>query len=787
MNKQGIVLAACLLSSAAALALPQDSVSKMAGMPGDAVDPYSTGEQVNDYVVDLQGFTTSWGTPFGIAPIAKSGTGDPTYFNNSISAQAASATLLTEAPTPRSSYSLWTNAPGSGVNENALVNDPGAPLAAPIQTSQIAAAFAEYNGLGSNHAVTAMINFNPLNPARLFVSRIQAAMNGDSIIENNVQLGFGSVDSNGNTYIRGEGTASGSNPTSGQNIYRVDALARNGALLNQLLGSGPTDAAASDWLLVSSATTTNTPSSIPEDIAGRPVALGSNFSSQFLYELVPGSMTSTTAHLGTAPDHRGNVFFSRFPVFGGSVGTAALYAKDGSSETRLLKIWGVDNNGAVVGNFSLGQPAAITDNSTTFVFPTSLAVAGQAIGEYAQYLSQAAYRGGNGQVAVGRDQAGRILVAAVGIADDPTTPVYPLQNNPVNAMFVARFDAANIAGTLEWTLAAYNDFPNGKQILDGPGGTPIGQVVQLDQVTGGAPQGPSMSPPMIDSVGNIWFLAAVETYATADFDTALLRAVYDPGTFSYELEQVIALGDTFAGVNSGRDYQITFMGIADSNSISSGAPFSGNIVQTGFNDGDVSSLSTSSPATLGGLVLNAEITYDFDDDGVFDPSLGFDQEYQTLLYIGVNQPQCSSTMVNYCTPGTSASGCQATISGTGTPSATASTGFTVTAINVEAQKDGLFFFGQNGRQANPWGNSNSFQCVVPPVKRAGLIAGNGTLGCDGTATQDLNARWCGLCPKPNHQPTPGTKMQIQFWYRDPFNSSNQTTSFSNALEVDMCP
>ena len=36
------------------------------------------------------------------------------------------------------------------------------------------------------------------------------------------------------------------------------------------------------------------------------------------------------------------------------------------------------------------------------------------------------------------------------------------------------------------------------------------------------------------------------------------------------------------------------------------------------------------------------------------------------------------------------------------------------AAGVEGAKDGLFFFGTNGQQANAWGNGTSFQCVVSP-------------------------------------------------------------------------
>ncbi len=145
---------------------------------------------------------------------------------------------------------------------------------------------------------------------------------------------------------------------------------------------------------------------------------------------------------------------------------------------------------------------------------------------------------------------------------------------------------------------------------------------------------------------------------------------------------------------------------------------------------------------------------------------------------------CTGAVVNYCTAGTSASGCQATLSSTGVPSATASSGFVVSATGVEGQKDGLFFFAENGRQANSWGSGTSFQCVVPPVKRTGLQSATGTTGaCDGSFSQDVNAY---LRANPQKDPGLGATVQMQLWYRDPQNTSNQTTSLSNALEFVIC-
>ncbi len=142
----------------------------------------------------------------------------------------------------------------------------------------------------------------------------------------------------------------------------------------------------------------------------------------------------------------------------------------------------------------------------------------------------------------------------------------------------------------------------------------------------------------------------------------------------------------------------------------------------------------------------------------------------------------------YCTAGVSASGCQASLSAVGSASATASSGFDLSASNVEGARNGLFFFGANGRQANPWGNGTSLQCVAPPVSRAGLLVGTGTSGlCDGTFSQDLNALWCAACPKPNKNPGSGSIVQAQLWYRDPQNTSNRKTSFSEALEFSVLP
>ena len=168
------------------------------------------------------------------------------------------------------------------------------------------------------------------------------------------------------------------------------------------------------------------------------------------------------------------------------------------------------------------------------------------------------------------------------------------------------------------------------------------------------------------------------------------------------------------------------------------------------------------------------------DDFTWQPA-----QAETPDLVNAGQTFSGACFTSYCTAGTTASGCQATLSATGTPSASAATGFDLLAMDVEGNKDGLFFFGTNGQQANAWGTGTSFQCVIPPVKRAGLLIGSGANGtCDGTFSQDLNARWNA---KPAQNPGAGAVVQAQAWFRDPLNSSNQSTSLSDALEFTVAP
>jgi Tol biopolymer transport system component len=149
------------------------------------------------------------------------------------------------------------------------------------------------------------------------------------------------------------------------------------------------------------------------------------------------------------------------------------------------------------------------------------------------------------------------------------------------------------------------------------------------------------------------------------------------------------------------------------------------------------------------------------------------------VYVRDRGPQRPSV---YCTSGTTASGCNASISASGTPSASAPSGFDVLVTSVEGSKQGILFWGL-APAALPWGAGTSWLCVAAPTTRTGAQPSGGAPGaCDGTLSLDYNA-W--MTAQPAKAPDAGTTVYMQGWFRDP--PSPKTTSLSDALSFTVCP
>ena len=144
--------------------------------------------------------------------------------------------------------------------------------------------------------------------------------------------------------------------------------------------------------------------------------------------------------------------------------------------------------------------------------------------------------------------------------------------------------------------------------------------------------------------------------------------------------------------------------------------------------------------------------------------------------------------VAYCTSGTTSGGCTATISGAGTASVTATSGFTIAVNGAESQKQGIVFYGVNNSGFTPtaWGGGASYLCVKAPTQRLGVQNTGGTAGvCDGLLSIDWNA-FRAANPTALGSPfSAGQQIYAQGWFRDP--PAPKTTSLSNALMFALCP
>jgi len=146
----------------------------------------------------------------------------------------------------------------------------------------------------------------------------------------------------------------------------------------------------------------------------------------------------------------------------------------------------------------------------------------------------------------------------------------------------------------------------------------------------------------------------------------------------------------------------------------------------------------------------------------------------------------SPAPVAYCTAKVNALGCTPSIGSVGTPSATAGSGFDVIGSNVRNNKNGLLFYGINGRAALPF--QGGTLCVAPALKRTGALNSGGTAApandCTGVYLIDMNAFAVSAgppIPLPELQ-VPGTMVNCQFWGRDPGFPAPDNTTLTDGLE-----
>jgi hypothetical protein len=681
-----------LLGAAAALAAPwlsapalaQDSTSRNSdagnGLPGDALNPWAFGvSQRSNYVVDLAPLQTSIGTTFGLAPIMKSGKTSTTRFTGLNGTSIISPVPHTQTSYPAAGYTFW-NQPTAGLNSTENNTALNSTIARTGAATVFAAAFMDFDDIVLsntnvfvNQLYGAQVAFDPAVPSRLYVSRIEGASNNTSGQLDRSQFGLGAIDAEGNLCLRADGFSANGPATSllvGDNYFRIK-LPLRGSTVNLIDNGGGSNSAATDWVLQRSTMTHAVPTALPATLAGRSVVIGPDFAGNYRFESAPNTTTTSTAHRPGTIDHRGNPSFSARQLFAGSIGTGAVLSRStgGAGKTDSISIFGTDTAGAPTTARTITLPQSLADACDSFPWPI-------ANGDLRNYDSQVTFRGGSGPVAITKDAAGRALIAAV-VYNGAQFSTY----NPFNAIAVARFDPTNPNSPVEWTAAAWVDSSNvtGKSLigdfgLDGAPNTndpgegdgvvnaqdaPIGRLASLNE-TPLALAGPSISAPCFDAAGNLYFVASVQLKKRINNQVvnvptvALVRALYNPATFCYQLEEVLEVGQILAGPNSARNYQIQSLNLADSDSVSSAAPWSGSMTQATWNNADTGTLDLNDPRNMGGMVLSARICYDTNNDGLFeDPTVfngnqnSVDEAYNVVLYLGNTTPVgCGSADFN---------------------------------------------------------------------------------------------------------------------------------------------
>ncbi|MEM1329414.1 MAG: GC-type dockerin domain-anchored protein [Planctomycetota bacterium] len=685
-------------------ALAQDSVSKNGtGLPGDALDSYDASSQVSRYAVNLARRLGSWpDSRFGMAPVIRASRTSDIQFDSLQSHNAISRDMLLGVNT-NATYDLWY-AQGEGIN--ATENDaPSSSVVVNGPTNQFAVTFNEFStdadGFNHNAVISGIVNQDPRKARQLLVTRVVSAVGAagsDDGIDSTSSIGLGTIDANGNVVMRADNDGV-SGPFFDSNYFMVDNSARTG--LNQLgvvSGSnGSTDTAASSWLLRNSGDGL-TPAIVPASSTGGLPAVAAN-SFNATAPFIHGNsfpLTADTTQLGAGTGSRGNYMVSSLTYAEtGGIATGASIVKEAATDERTgITIAGLDANGDVTNAVTVGIPqATLTNPATGLSFNFSVPA------EFGHVFGQTPFRGGNGPVALGFDsETNEGLVAATVFAfgSDAT--------DPAQAIILGRFDPTDIDGTIAWELVAftsdanasfdlgspiYGDFGNDGAAFTGPMGVgdagefdgvldldpmsptfdaPIGKLLTAFEVTqngGTIIFGPSISPPAFDAKGNVYFAASVGLNKVdninggtfVDLDSAIIRARYDEATGGWRNELLLELGDTTSGINSGTDYQINFLGVANSLTTDSGTIWSDATTDSAFNGINPASIDRDDPRAFGGLVARARIIYDVNDDGNFELAAGNnavpgtpDESYNALLYLGY-LPRVSDVTTDGSNPG----------------------------------------------------------------------------------------------------------------------------------------
>lgn len=141
-------------------------------------------------------------------------------------------------------------------------------------------------------------------------------------------------------------------------------------------------------------------------------------------------------------------------------------------------------------------------------------------------------------------------------------------------------------------------------------------------------------------------------------------------------------------------------------------------------------------------------------------------------------------MVAYCAAGTSSQGCTPALSWSGTPSASATSGFTLWLHAADGQRASLLFYGVGPFPAPFASTTAGAACVLAPIQRVAKPFTGGSAGaCDGLTSVDWNA-WRALHPQALGSPfAAGAVLFAQAFVRD--GAAPSSSVFANAVKFTL--
>ncbi|MCC7173176.1 MAG: VCBS repeat-containing protein [Planctomycetes bacterium] len=162
--------------------------------------------------------------------------------------------------------------------------------------------------------------------------------------------------------------------------------------------------------------------------------------------------------------------------------------------------------------------------------------------------------------------------------------------------------------------------------------------------------------------------------------------------------------------------------------------------------------------TLGGVALGR-----FDGDGALDLAVTGSNVDGGLAVLHQTTPAGSTAI--YCPAKQNSLACLPYVGWTGVPSASAGSGFVLSAHDVLSQKPGLFLYTTSGTKSMPF--QGGTLCINAPIRRTPVQSSGGNpppTDCSGSYSIDFNAHVAlGLDPKL----VAGSCVAGQFWSRDP--------------------